>query len=135
MYRTLVYLDDWIGAAVENASGTLLGWIAKETLRVIHIIPTPPLPKKTGLIGGKYPIFLKKLQKVDSCWDSEKGIMGFLVDGGAKTVQITDNRDMDIVIDICKIIKEKHVQIKRYHHIVGKMCHNAIILPGTKGLF
>ena len=61
--------------------------------------------------------------------------MGFLVDGGAKTVQITDNRDMDIVIDICKIIKEKHVQIKRYHHIVGKMCHNAIILPGTKGLF
>jgi hypothetical protein len=42
MYSVSVYLDDFIGAAVENASGTLLGRVTKAALHGIHSIFPPP---------------------------------------------------------------------------------------------
>ena len=42
MYSISVYLDDFIGAAVENVSGTFLGRISKADLHNIHSIPPPP---------------------------------------------------------------------------------------------
>jgi hypothetical protein len=128
-----VYLDDFIGAVVENASGTLLGRVTRAALHGIHSIFPPP--SITGHVGGKDPISLKKLQKGDARWDSEKEILGFLVDGEAKTVRISDARATDIVAEIRKILKKKRVQLKRYRRIVGKLRHVALILPGTKGLF
>lgn len=45
MYSVSVYLDDFIGAVVENASGTLLGRVTKAALHGIHsIFPPPKLP-------------------------------------------------------------------------------------------
>jgi hypothetical protein len=133
MYSVSVYLDDFIGAAVENASGTLLGRVTKAALHGIHSIFPPP--DITGHVGGKDPISLKKLQKGDARWASEKEILGFLVDGEAKTVRISDAKAKDIVAEIRKILKKKRVQLKRYRRIVGKLRHVALILPGTKGLF
>jgi hypothetical protein len=78
---------------------------------------------------------LKKLQRGDARWASEKEILGFLMDGAAKTVQISNTRSKDIVGEIRKILKKRRVQLKRYRRIVGKLRHVALILPGTKGLF
>jgi hypothetical protein len=64
-----------------------------------------------------------------------KGILGFLVDGKAKTVRISNSRAKDIVSEICRILKKRHVQLKRYSQIVGKLRHVGLILPGIKGLF
>jgi hypothetical protein len=58
-----------------------------------------------------------------------------LVDGAAKTVRLPEAKAQDIVAEIRKILKTKRVQLKRYCRIVGKLCHVALILPGTKGLF
>ncbi len=41
MYSISVYVDDFIGAAVENSSGTLLGRITKAALHGIHAISPP----------------------------------------------------------------------------------------------
>ncbi len=125
--------SDFIGAAVENSSGTLLGRITKAALHGIHAIFPPP--KITGHIGGKDPISLKKLERGDARWAYEKEILGFLVDGATKTVRISNARSTDIVTEIRKILKKKRVQLKRYRRIVGKLRHVALILPGTKGLF
>jgi hypothetical protein len=133
MYSISVYLDDFIGAAVENVSGTLLDRVTKAALHGIHSIFPPPTV--TGHVGGKDPISLKKLQRGDARWAAEKEILGFLVDGEAKTVRISDARGKDIVTEIRKILKKKRVQLKRYRRIVGKLRHVALILPGTKGLF
>jgi hypothetical protein len=133
MYSVSVYLDDFIGAVVENASGTLLGRVTKAALHGIHSIFPPP--ETTGHVGGKDPISLKKLQRGDARWNSEKEILGFLVDGAAKTVRISDARAKDIVAEIRKILKKKRVPLKRYRRIIGKLRHVALILPGTKGLF
>jgi hypothetical protein len=132
MYNVSVYLDDFIGAAVENSSGTLLDRVTKAALHGIHSIFPPAV---TGHVGGKDPISLKKLQQGDARWASEKEILGFLVDGETKTVRISDARAKEIVGEIRKILKKKRVQLKRYRHIVGKLRHVALILPGTKGLF
>jgi RNase P subunit RPR2 len=78
---------------------------------------------------------LKKLQRGDARWASEKEILGFLMDGAAKTVRISDTRSTDTVNEIRKILKKKGVQLKGYQRIVGKLCHVALILSGTKGLF
>ena len=65
------------------------------------VYSTPP--KITGHIGGKYPISMNKLLKGYYHWDSEKEILGFLVDGESKTVRISDPIVKDIVVDIWKI--------------------------------
>jgi hypothetical protein len=128
-----VYVDDYIAAAVENASGTLLGRIARSALHGIHSIFPPPAV--TGHVGGKDPISLKKLQKGDGQWHHKKEILGFIVDGEAKTVQISQAKADDICNELRRILKKKRVPLKRYRKIIGKLRHVALILPGTKGLF
>jgi hypothetical protein len=130
---TVVYVDDYIAAAVENAEGTLLGRITRAALHGIHSIFPPP--EVTGHVGGKDPISLKKLMKGDARWNHEKELLGFIVNGATKTVRISDAKAADIVGEIRKILKKKHVQLKRYRRIVGKLRHVALILPGLKGLF
>jgi hypothetical protein len=97
-----VYVDDFIGAAVEDK---------------------------------KDPVLLKKLERGDAWWYHERAILGFLVNGQTKTVQILDAKATNIVMEIRPILKKKHVQIKRYCQIMGKLRHVALILPGIRGLF
>ena len=128
-----VYVDDFIGAAVEDKSGTLLGRISRAALHGIHSVFPPP--SVTGHTGGKDPISLKKLERGDARWASEKELLGFLVNGETKTVRISESKATDIVSELRRILKKKHVQLKRYRRIVGKLRHVALILPGIKGLF
>jgi hypothetical protein len=69
-----------------------------------------PPPQVTGNVGGKYPISLKKLQRGDARWASEKEILGFLVDGEGKTVRTSNARATNIIREIQKILKKKRVE-------------------------
>jgi hypothetical protein len=128
-----VYVDDFIGAAVEDKSGTLLGRITRAALHGIHSVFPPPAV--TGHLGGKDPISVKKLERGDARWHHEKEILGFLVNGQTKTVRVSEAKAADIVAELRRILKKKHVQLKRYRKIVGKLRHVALILPGIRGLF
>jgi hypothetical protein len=97
-HRVYVYVDDFIGAAVENKSGTLLGRITRAALHGINSIFPPT--SVTGHTGGKDPISLKKLQRGDSQWHPYKEILGFLVNGETKTVCISEAKATDIVAKI-----------------------------------
>ena len=108
----------------------LLDRISKAALHGIHIIP--PTPEVAGDTGGKEPISLKKLQKLDANWSSKKEILGLLVDGKAKNVRIPNTKAENIVADIQRILKKKRVPLKWYRGIIGKLRHMAIILPGTR---
>jgi hypothetical protein len=132
-HAIFVYVDDFIGAAAEDKSGTLLGRITRAALHGIHTVF--PSPKITGHIGGKDPISLKKLERGDARWHYTKHILGFLVNGETKTVRISEAKATDIVTEIRRILKKKQVQIKRYQKIVRKLGHVALILPGIRGLF
>jgi hypothetical protein len=133
VHGTYVYVDDFIGVAVENKEGTLLGRMARSIMHGIHSVFPPP--EVTGHTGGKDPVSLKKLEKGDGQWHHLKEILGFIIDGDAKTIRISDAKADDIVMEIRRILKKKRVQLKRYRKIVGKLRHVALIMPGTKGMF
>jgi hypothetical protein len=132
-HGTYVYVDDFIGAAVQNKNGTLLGHMARCIMHGIHAVFPPP--DITGHSGGKDPVSIKKLECGDGQWHHEKDILGFVIDGDAKTIQISKSKADDIVHEIRQILKKKRVQLKRYQKIVGKLRHVALIMPGTKGMF
>jgi hypothetical protein len=128
-----VYVDNFIGTAVKDKSGTLLGRITRAAIHGIHSIF--PSPEVTGHIGGKDPISLKKLERGDARWHHEKDIFGFLVNGKTKTVRISKTKATDSATEIRRILKKKQVQLKQYRKIAGMLRNLALILPSIRGLF
>jgi hypothetical protein len=133
LHTTSVFVDDFILGAVENHAGTLLGRISRAALHGIHSVFPPA--SVTGHTDGKDPISLKKLKKGDARWDSKKEILGFMIDGLARTVQLTESKTDDICNEIRKILKKNRVAIKRFRSLVGKIRHAAACLPSLRGFF
>jgi hypothetical protein len=114
-----VYVDDFMGAAVENKDGTLLGPMTPGMLHGIHSVFPPTAV--TGHISGKDPISLEKVQQGNGQWHHQKEKFGFELNGNAKTVQISEAKSTHIIHEIRRILKRKKVQLKRYCHIIVKL--------------
>jgi hypothetical protein len=95
VHEMYVYVDDYIGACVENKDGSHLGRISRAALHGIHSIFPPPAI--TGHTNGKDPISYKKLLRGDAQWHPQKEILSFIVDGETKTVKISEAKATDIV--------------------------------------
>ena len=131
-YRIYVYLYDFIGAAVKNASVMILDRISKAALHGIQSIFPPS--KVASDTGGKGPISIKKLQKGGALWIIYNEILGFLVDGKTKTVKTPNIKSKDMVAEIQIIPKKKPVKLKQYRRIIRNLRYMATILPGTKDI-
>jgi hypothetical protein len=128
-----VYVDDFCLAAVEDASGTLLQQTARATLHAIHgVFPTPVA---TGTPEAKDPISEKKLAKGDARWATRKEILGYWLDGVARTIQLPPNRAELLLKEVKAILKKKRVPLKRFRSIAGRLQHAARILPAAKAFF
>jgi hypothetical protein len=131
---TGVFVDDFCLGAVENATGSLLCRISRAALHSIHA--TFPAPEVSGHTGGKDSISLKKLEKGDARWAQTKELLGFLVDGDCRTVQLPRAKADGITTDLKRILRKRTVAIKIFQKIVDKLRHAAIIvLPAFKSLF
>jgi hypothetical protein len=128
-----VFVDDFILAAVEDESGNLLLHTARAALHSIHGVFPPP--SVSGHKGGKDPVSEKKLIKGDARWAACKEILGFLLNGKNRTIQLTDAKAMGIVTEIIKVLKKRKVPLKRFQKLLGKLQHAAGILPAAKSLF
>jgi hypothetical protein len=128
-----VYVDDHIMAAVEDSTGTLLRRTARATLHAIHSVFTAP--GATTMEGAKDPISEKKLHKGDGRWDTTKEILGYMLDGIARTIQLPQDRADDLLKEVRAILKKKRVPLKRFRSIVGRLQHAARILPVAKAFF
>jgi hypothetical protein len=62
------------------------------TWNTLHPSPT----NVTGHVGGEDPILLKKLQLGGGQWHHEKELFGFIVNGAAKMVCISQTKPDDI---------------------------------------
>jgi hypothetical protein len=127
-----VYVDDFILAGVETADATLLRRMARAALLGIHSV-FPPV-EVTGHVGGKDPISQKKLDKGDAIMATTKEVLGFLVEGHLRTVQLPAIKAATIVGELERLLKRKNVQFKRVEKIVGKLVHACTILPTSKAL-
>jgi hypothetical protein len=127
-----VYVDDFILAGVESQDGTLLRRMARAALLGIHSIFPPT--EVTGHKGGKDPISQKKLDKGDATMAATKEILGFLVEGEQRTVQLPATKATTICEEMKKLLKRKNIPFKRLEKIVGKLIHACTILPTSKAL-
>lgn len=128
-----VYVDDYILAAVQNASGDLLQRIGRAALHTIHAIFPPP--ESSGHMGGKDPISQKKLEANDARWAPEKIILGFVIDGAARTVRLPDSKAADLAMTTRRLLAKKRVALKTFQSVVGRLRHAATILPAARSLF
>jgi hypothetical protein len=128
-----VYVDDFLGACVEDKKGKLLQRTARATLHAIHNVFPPP--SVTGNPDAKDPISEKKMLKGDGRWDTQKEILGYLLDGIHRTVQLPPTRAADLLKEIRSILKKQRVPLKRFRSIAGRLQHAARILPSARAFF
>ena len=128
-----VYVDDYILAAVEDASGTLLQRTGRAALHTIHGIF--PSLERSGHVGGKDPVSLKKLMAGDAQWAPTKELLGFVCDGSTRTVRLTQRKANDIAEATAQLLKKNRAATQKFQSVVGKMRHVTTILPAARGLF
>jgi hypothetical protein len=128
-----VYVDDHILAAVEDKTGTLLRRTARASLHAIHSVFASP--DALAAAGLKDPISEKKLLKGDGRWDTKKEILGYLLDGVARTIQLPQDRADALLKEVSAILKKTRVLLPRFRSIVGRLQHAARILPAAKVFF
>jgi hypothetical protein len=128
-----VYVDDYILAAVESPDGTTLDRVGRAALHTIHGLFPPP--SQSGHVGGKDPISLKKLEAGDARWAHTKELLGFVFDGQARTVRLTQRKALGITEATTRILKKNRVATHKFQSVVGKLRHVATILPSARALF
>jgi hypothetical protein len=100
-HGSYIYVDGFIGAAVESRDGTLLlGGMTPGILGGIHSVFRHLLPSQTGHIGDKDPISVQKLH--------ERELLRF-VDHDAKQVRISEAKPAAIIQEIRPILKKRWV--------------------------
>jgi hypothetical protein len=128
-----VYVDDYILGLVENEDRSLIRRVSRATLHAIHAIF--PTPERSGHLGGKDPISQKKLDKGDARFDIEKEILGFMLNGAARTVRLSESKATSIADEITKLLRKGTASLKRFRSLLGRLQHAARILPAAKGMF
>ena len=128
-----VFVDDYCLAAVENAEGTLLNRFGRAALHAINGIFPPP--EISGHTGGKHPVSEKKAIRGDTRFEKTKEMLGFDLDGNARTVRLPTKKAEAIVTEIRKLLKKKKVRRNRFQSITGKLQHASLVMPATKPLF
>eukprot|EP00978_Attheya_sp_CCMP212_P042182 scaffold252731_cov28-Attheya_sp.AAC.3 len=117
------FVDDFILAAVENEEGTLLLRTTRAALHSIRGVFPPP--STSGHKGGKDPVSEKKLEKGDARWATKKEILGFLLDGSKRTIQLTNAKVDVIILEITRVLRKQKIPLKRFQKLLGKLQHAA----------
>ena len=126
-----VYVDDFFGAT-NDLSKDNLNQLTRAMLHGIHAIFPPPTI--TGH-PGEDPVSIKKLQKGEGRWETEKEILGWIFDGKNYTVQLPKEKATKYIDAIKDLLRKKQVTLKAFQKVTGKLQHAAIGIPGGAGLF
>jgi hypothetical protein len=127
-----VYVDDFLLAAVENKN-KLLQWTARATLHAIHSVF--PTPAATGTPDAEDPVSEKKLAKGDARWNTSKEILGYMLNGRDRIIQLPPARADGLLKELKNILKKKRIPLKRFRSITGRLQHSARILPAARAFF
>jgi hypothetical protein len=115
---------------VESKDRTLIKRVARAALHTIHSLFPPP--EITGHVGGKDSISKKKCDQGDAQFERVKEILGFCLDGEKRTASLPPPKAIAIDTEITRLLRKKHVGLKRMQVIVGKIIHVTQILPTAK---
>ena len=85
-------------------------------------------------MGGREPLSEKKIRKGDADWTTRKEVLGWLVDGDARTVELPADKAAAYEKELRALMRKKKVPIKRFREIVGKLRFAALCLPAGRSL-
>ena len=93
-----------------------------------------PLPKVSGH-NGEDPISNKKLESGEGHWAVRKEVLGWMVDGAIRCIELARDRKSVIDAELHKIVRmKKGVPLKRIEKLIGKIRHAATAVPKRKNL-
>ena len=85
---------------------------------------------------GEDPIALKKLKKMEGAWAVRKDILGWVFDGKAKTMELTEDKKVELMKLTKQALRAKQgVPFNSFEKMLGKMRRASQGIPGSDGLF
>ena len=124
-----VFVDDFI-AMTQNVSR-----IQHLTRSILHGIEEVfPSIEVTGHVAGREPVSEKKVKRGEANWEVTKDVLGWLVDGDNRTVQLTPDKAKAYGDELKKLLRKKKIPLARFRKIVGKLRFAALCLPAGRAL-
>ena len=125
-----VYVDDFI-ACTNETNRQHIQKLARSILVGIHSIFPPP--HITGH-PGEDPISNKKLIQQEGLFETEKEVLGWIINGNNYTIKLPQSKITKIKEEISNIIKRKTVPSNTLEKIQGRLIHASLGIPGGRGL-
>jgi hypothetical protein len=124
-----VFVDDFIAMSQDAAR------IPHTTRAILHGIEQVfPHPDITGHTNGKTPVSEKKVMKGEADWRVRKEVLGWLVDGRERTLELTPDKATAYAGELKKLLRRKKIPLARFRKIVGKLRFAALCLPAGRAL-
>jgi hypothetical protein len=83
----------------------------------------------------KEAISEKKLNKGDGGWSQRKEVLGWILDAGKGTLELTDRRKIRIATIFEDLRHKRRVSIKKWQRVLGELRFMGPAIPGSAGLF
>ena len=122
-----VYIDDFIGI-LQSTNEHELRQCSRRILEGINNVFPPPTI--TGSTMG--PAVSKKKLIADGTWATRKEILGWLFDGIARTIELPPEKCKQILTELKAVRRLKHVNIKRFQKLHGRLQFASIAIPCGK---
>ena len=88
-----------------------------------------PPPAVTGHNGGD-PASVKKLKAGEGLWEVRKDILGWMMDGATRCIELTEKKQTAIAKELRRMLRIKSgANFSDLERLVGKLRHAAIGTP------
>lgn len=126
-----VFVDDFIALAQTRHSRN---YVRNTLMNAIDEVFRPLSP--LDHFGRQELISIKKLMKKDCSWETQKVLLGWVVNTISQTIHLPDHRIQNLK-DIPYSIpsSQKRISVDKWHSIVGELRSMALALPGARNLF
>jgi hypothetical protein len=104
--------------------------MARAALLGIHLV-FPPV-KVTGHVGGKDPISQKKLENGDVIMAATKEVLGCVVKGQSRMVQLPTKKADAITKELSRLLKQKSIPFKRIEKLWASSFMHAPFYPQAR---
>ena len=127
-----VYVDDFL--ALAQGSKPRLRAIKRGLLHSLDRVFRPLLPD--DLPARQEPASVKKMRKGDATWSTRKVMLGWIIDTVQQTIELPEHR-VDRLHEILASIapRQKVIDERLWHKVLGELRSMAIAIPGARGLF
>ena len=91
----------------------------------------PPISGHSGVD----PVSLKKLKAGEGLWEVRKDILGWMMDGATRCIELAEKKQAAILLELKRLLRIKNgVRFKDLERLVGKLRHAAIGIPEGRSL-